>query len=106
MYRLKYINQEIFATTFGLFFSIPSSEEIFLKYISPVILKDSTNPAIPLGIFIIWVLVFISSWIGLFNIIRKYHKMRGIITDKHMRNMVIAVILGVLSGLIVKSLVF
>lgn len=69
-------------------------------------LKNNTNPVIPLGIAIIGFLVFILSWMGLFDIIRKYHKMRGIITDNHVRNFVLAVILGAITGIVLQRILF
>ena len=105
MSKLKYINQEVFGTSFGIAFSLPTAPELFLQYIAPTI-NNSSNPAISIGMGLISIFVFILSWVGLFDIIIKYYKMRGIITDKHIRNMILAMLFGSISGLIVNAVVF
>jgi len=103
---MKYINQEIFVVTFGFFFSFPTAIDIFLEYIAPSIESSTTNSVIPFGIGIITILVFLMAWVGLYDLIKKYYSMRGIMTGNHSRNIWIAIILGVFCGLIAKGIIF
>jgi len=63
---------EVIGFIFGLFFSF-SEEDIFLKYIAPIILNDpssASNPAISLGIAIIQILSVVASFFVLYKIIK------------------------------------
>ena len=99
------LNKQIFFAFVGLFFALPSKGEIFLQYLAPIILKDS-NPAIHLGIAIIMILVLIGSITWLITIPLQIHKMRGILTYNHLRNMIFYVLFGSITGMFLKAIVF
>ncbi len=104
--KMKYVNTDFFLLTFGAFFSIPSYGEIFLGYIGPVILENASTQTIPLLTFIIWCLVSLGGVFGLIKILIKYYKMRGIIEDNHIRNIVIGMVLGTIIGLELDKMIF
>ncbi|MEK6919310.1 MAG: hypothetical protein AABW73_04730 [Nanoarchaeota archaeon] len=100
------LNKQIFFGAMGLFFSFPTAEETFLQYIAPTVLRDSTNPSIPILIGLIGILIAISSISWLIIIAKQIKKMWGILTDKHLRNMVFAFFLGAVVGMALKVIVF
>jgi hypothetical protein len=104
---MKYINSEVFGITFGFFFAIPTAHDIFLKYVAPIILQNSSEFIIYLLILIIEVLIFVLPLIIWYKLIKKYYvNMRGIRTMNHERNIIFSVILGAILGLIVQRIIF
>jgi len=102
---MRYINLEIFWLTFGFLFSIPHFEDIFLQYIAPELIKNSSDISVSLIIFVVWCIVFLSSFLSLFDVIRKIIKMRGILTNNPIRNIAIAIVLGIILGYIAQRAV-
>lgn len=102
---MKYINEDFFLITLGLVFSLPNAGDIFLQYIAPIIQKDST-PTISFLIFIIWILVSFGAIFAIINLIRKYNKMRGIVNNNHIRNIIIGIVLGAIVGGVLDKILF
>lgn len=102
---MRYINGDFFLITFGLVFSLPNIDLIFLQYLSPIILR-TTNPTIPFIVFVTWVLVSFGAIFGVIDFVKKYHKMRGILTNNHARNIIFGAFLGVLAGMLLNALFF
>lgn len=69
---------EIIAIVFGFTFSIPDVNKLFLDYISPLILKESSNPTIPFIITLLYGIVFLASISGLIAIIKNIKWKLGI----------------------------
>lgn len=101
---------EIIGVVFGFTFSIPSVDELFLQYISPIILKESSNPTMPILIALLTGLVFLASLSGIFIILKNIEKTWNFKSsrefDDYMKKNVITLGISLIIALLLKNLFY
>lgn len=108
--KLNNTQIEIVGTVYGFVFAIPSFPDVFIQYISPIILRESINPTIPIMIAIIIILSSIASisWLGIIarNIQKTYHLKNKASFENYLLGLVVIGILSLASALFLKITFF